>query len=190
MVLRFQCVASFFFGVVVDVGSTDCGGGVAAAFYVELRAHKTSRVPSFPRTSPSFAGLRNQWYEEWPENTLYLRNVEYVATMFSIVSCPSKWDLLHAAISTEVEMTSPLIYDGTLYTVSLILLFPWYSDWSRKNFADTCLPVDLIAKSTEGSRTSKVAKLHRQLYRPGIPAILRSSPKVSFLSSKICEDER
>ena len=79
--------------------------------------------------------------------------------------------------------TSPFNCTGTLDPVTLIRQVPLYSGWSRKCLLEALLSANFTASSSEGSRTSQVAKLHWQKYRHGMPADFRSSSKVSFLIS-------
>ena len=61
-----------------------------------------------------------------------------------------------------------------------IRLLPRYSGCSRKKHVVILPPASLFAASSEGSRTSQVAKLLRQKYFPGMFAFFNRSSKVSF----------
>ena len=71
----------------------------------------------------------------------------------------------------------------TLDTVNLILRFPLYSGWSRKNFVVILLPANVFAMSSDGNKTSQVAKLLRQKYLPRISAVFCNSSNASFLKN-------
>ena len=59
---------------------------------------------------------------------------------------------------------------------------PLYFGWSWKNFVLMQLSASLAACSLVGSSTSQVAKLHRQKYCPGMPAVCITSSKLSFFN--------
>ena len=59
--------------------------------------------------------------------------------------------------------------------VTLILRLPLYSVRSRDNFDEILFPVSFTANSSDGSRTSQVAKHRLQKYLAGIPAAFNSS---------------
>ena len=65
--------------------------------------------------------------------------------------------------------------------MTLILLLPLCSGRSRKNFDEILLPASFTANSSDGSRTSQLAKLRPQKYLAGIPVAFSSSSNVSFL---------
>ena len=75
----------------------------------------------------------------------------------------------------------PFYWIGTLHTMTLILLEPLYSSWSRECSEDMLLPASFVASSSDGSKTPQVAKLLLQKYLTGILAAFRNSSKVSFL---------
>ena len=77
--------------------------------------------------------------------------------------------------------TSSFSCTGTLLTVTLIRLVPLYSGWSRKCFVETLLLASFTVSSSEGNRSSKVAKLRRQKYRHGMHADFKSSSNISRL---------
>ena len=93
------------------------------------------------------------------------------------------WQPLRFHICWGRRRAHPRWAESGRYTRWLILLFPRYSGCSQKYLVEMLFPASLTASSPEGNRTShQVAKLRRQKYQPGIPAVMRSSPNISFFS--------
>ena len=70
---------------------------------------------------------------------------------------------------------------GTLHTFTRILQVPIYSGCNRKSLVVMLLDAALAACSSEGSRTSHIAKLLRQKYWLETPAFRSRSSNPSFL---------
>ena len=75
-----------------------------------------------------------------------------------------------------------------LHTVTFIRLLPIYSGWSRKNLGVMLLPASLMASSSDGSKTSQVAKLRLQKYLAGIPAAFLIPASLLVLISVILKE--
>ena len=81
----------------------------------------------------------------------------------------------------QAARTSLFSCTRSLLTVTLTCLVPLYSGWRRKCFVETLLLASFAASSSEGSRTSQVAKFRQQKYWHGMAADFKSSLKVSYL---------